>query len=373
MSVSNRKFIWLLLILLLLGIGVYGVYQSSNENHTIQATPAIQSLSVIKPHEQDAKIVHIYIGQAEAINQTEIVPYISGHITDITVQGGQKVKKGDVLAVLEQDEFLADLAAADAALFALKADFVNAKIKYERMKNSGEDVYAQQEIDNAKSSFLSAAGNLEKARAEQFAAQTKFDYTYMKAPFDGVLGNIAVSPGEYVSPQSHNLMELVQYNPIRVVFSVTDKDFLNSFDKKDKADIVVKARLANGDVLPQVGKIKYTSNTIDKNTNSLAIYAEFENPDNRLLPNAYVQVLLEKEYKNIILIAKPRVIMKPDGDYLYTVLNGILSLHKLHIFGESDNNFVAENNFAEDEYIVEDTPESQQAGDEVSYIIKAVQ
>ena len=373
MSVSKRKFIWLLLILFLLGVGIFGLFRSTHKTRDFQAEPAEQSMSVIKPHPQNAKTVHVYIGQAEAINQTEIVPYISGYVTKITAQGGQKVKKGDVLAVLQQDEYLADLAAADAALFALKADFVNAKIKYERMKNSGEDVYAVQDIDNAKSAFLSAAGNLEKARAEQFAAQTKFDYTYLKAPFDGILGNIAVSIGEYVSPQSRNLMELVQYNPIRVVFSVTDKDFLNNFSAKNETKLSIKARLANGDILPQVGKIKYTSNIIDKNTNSLAIYAEFENPDNRLLPNAYVQVLAEQEYEGIILIAKPQVIMKTDGDYVYTVLNGILNLHKLHIFGENDDYFIAENNFAKDEYIVQETPETQQVGDKVLYKLKTEQ
>ena len=369
MSVFKRKFVWFVLMAMLLVIVVYGTYRATHKNQIHEMATVLQDITVIKPKVQDTVIVHGYIGQVEAINKIEIVPYISGYVTDISAQGGQEVKKGDILAVLKQDEYIAELAAADAALFALKADFMNAKIKYERMKNSGENVYSAQELDDAKSAFLSAAGNLEKARAEQFSAQTNFNYTYMKAPFNGVLGNIAVSLGEYVSPQSQNLMELVQYNPIRVVFSITDKEFLNHFDKKDTIKPVVKVRLANGDILPQSGEIKYTANIIDKNTNSLAVYAEFENPDNLLMPNAYVQVLLEKKYKNVVLIAKPKIIMKTDGDYVYTVLNGILNIHKLHIFGESENMFVAENNFAPDEYIVADTVESVLVGEEVPYKI----
>jgi membrane fusion protein (multidrug efflux system) len=183
------------------------------------------------------------------------------------------------------------------------------------------------------------------------------------------LGNIAVSLGDYVSPQSRNLMELVQYNPIRVVFSVTDKEFLNHFDKKDDKNLVVKVQLANGDILPQNGEIQYTANVIDKNTNSLAVYAEFTNPDNRLIPNAYVQVLLERKYENVVLIDKSLLIMATDGNYVHTVLNGILNMHKLHIYGEENNYIVAENNFADDEYIVKETVENAILGERVPYKI----
>lgn len=369
MSVPKRKLIWMLLVVLLLIVSVYGLYKSIHRLPVLQTENVNQELNVVKPEFQDVKTIHNYIGQVEAINKTDIVPYINGYITDITVQGGQAVKKGDVLAVLKQDTYLADLAAADAGVFALKADYYNAKIKYERMKNSGENVYSQQELDNAKAEFLSAAGNLEKARAERFAAQTNFDYTYMKAPFDGVLGNVSASLGEYISPQSKNLMNLVQYDPIRVVFSLTDKEFLNNFDKKKEYLPIVKIRLANGEILSQSGKIKYTANSMDKNTNSLAVYTEFANPDNRLMPNAYVEVLLERNYKNAILIAKTLVVMQADGDYVYSVLNGVLSLHKLQILGEVDNKFAAANNFTDDEYIVTDMPETALLGKKIPYKI----
>ncbi len=369
MSVLRRKFIWLVSIAVILIVAVYGVYQATHRNQNYEITPTTQDISVVKPKVQNAVITHHYIGQVEAINQTDIVPYISGYVTEISVHGGKQVKKGDVLAVLKQDDYIAKLAAADAELFALKTDFLNSKIKYERMKNSGEDVYSPQELDDAKSAFLASAGNLEQARANLLTAQINFDYTYLKAPFDGVLGNIAVSLGDYVSPQSRNLMELVQYNPIRVVFSVTDKEFLNHFDKKDDKNFVVKVQLANGDILPQNGEIQYTANVIDKNTNSLAVYAEFANPDNRLMPNAYVQVLLEQKYENVVLIDKSLLIMATDGNYVHTVLNGILNMHKLHIYGEENNYIVAENNFADDEYIVKETVENAIFGERVSYKI----
>ncbi|MBR1601685.1 MAG: efflux RND transporter periplasmic adaptor subunit [Alphaproteobacteria bacterium] len=367
MSVLKRKVIWFAFITAILIIAVFGIYQATHINKFHEVARTLQNLTVIKPKSQNATITHRYIGQVEAINQTDIVPYINGYITEITAQGGQAVRKGDVLAILKQDDYVAKLAAADAELFALKADFFNSKIKYERMKKSGENVYSPQELDDAKSAFLSAAGNLEQAQANRYAASINLDYTYLKAPFDGVLGNIAASIGEYVSPQSEKLMELVQYDPIRVVFSVTDKEFLNHFDKKDDKNLIMKVQLANGDILPQPGEIKYTANSIDKNTNSLAVYAEFSNPDNRLIPNAYVEVLLERRYKNVVLIDKSLLIMKTDGDYVYTVLNGVLNMHKLHIYGEDNNFIVAEDNFSPEEYIITETVENLLVGEEVPY------
>ena len=132
---------------------------------------------------------------------------------------------------------------------------------------------------------------------------------------------------------------------------------------------IVRIRLANGEILPQTGKINYTANAMNKNTNSLAVYSEFSNPDNRLMPDAYVEVLLERSYKNALLIPKNLVVMQADGDYVYTVLNGVLNLHKLQILGEADNKFAALNNFADNEYIVTDTPQAYLLGNEVLYKI----
>lgn len=367
MSVSRKKLFWFLLIVVILAAVVYGIFRANHKRQVALPAPVTPELSVSKAKGQDVSITYNYIGQVEAINQTAIVPYISGYVINIAATGGQSVKKGDILAVLKQDEYIARLGAAQAALFAQKADFFNAKVKYDRMKNAGDEAFSKQELDNAKAEYLTAAGNLEKAKADQYIAENNYSYTYITAPFDGILGNIGVSLGDYISPQSVNVMSLVQFNPIRVVFSVSDKEFLSRFENKNNFPLTVKVCLANGEVLPQQGKIKYTANAIDKSTNALAVYAEFPNPDNLLLPNAYVQVLLEQSYQNAVLIPKPQLVMKTDGDYVYTIKNGVLNLHKLHSYGETDDNVVALNDFAEDEFIVQGSVETFVPGDKAPY------
>lgn len=358
---NKRKIIGRIIIVAVL-VGIIGsgwlLYHYRRLPHNA-AAPQIPQISAIKPQSRSITLTYSYIGQVEAINDTQIVPYISGYVNEIKVKGGQIVKKGDVLAVIKQDEYIAAVAAAEGDLSAAKADLINAKSQYERMQKAGTAVISQTELDSAKAAYLSALGNFAKANAQKQTAQTNFAYTYLKAPFDGTLGNITLSPGDYISPTNRNIMQLVQYDPIRVVFSVSDKEYLKHFQKDEAADLVLHLRLANGEILPQTGEFKYTANTIDKKTDSLAIYTEFVNSDNKLLPNAYVEVLLEKTYNNVWLIPKSEVLLKPDGDFIYVVHNSILQTRKVDIIGEHENQYVAKDDFLPDEFwVTEDVNES---------------
>lgn len=334
--------------LIYLGYIIYHHQHLSPKTDTLQPP----QISAVKPQNRTITLTYNYIGRVEAINSTQIVPYISGYVDVIKVKGGENVKKGDVLAVIKQDEYIAALAAATGDLSAAEADLINAKSQYKRMQNAGTSVISQSELDSAKAAYLSAQGALEKATAQKQTAQTNFEYTYLKAPFDGTLGNIALSPGDYISPNSRNLMQLVQFNPIRVVFSVSDKEYLKHFHKDETANLSLRLRLSNGEILPQTGTFKYTANTINQQTDSLAIYTEFINPDNKLIPNAYAEILLEKTYSDVWLIPKSEVLLQPDGDFIYVVNNGVLQTRKVDIIGEYQNQYVAKNDFSANEFWV---------------------
>ena len=300
-----------------------------------------------------------YIGQVEAINQAAIVPYISGYIVSIAALGGQFVKKGTVLATIKQEEYLAALSQAEADVSSAAADLFNAKTKYERMQKAGNKAVSPSDLDQAEADYLSALAALKKAQAGKEAAQTEFEYTRLVAPFDGVLVNINMSVGEYVSPQSTDLMEMVQYNPIRVVFSVSDKEYLNHFQNEKPHSLVIRLKLANDELYDNTGVIVYTANIVNNQTGSVAVYAEFANPERKLMPDAYVDVLLEKTYKDVILCPKNLVDMRADGNYVYVVQDGILSTQKVHIFGTYNNRYVLRNDFADNTYLVNENIEPQ--------------
>ena len=346
-------------IILVLALN-WGYWAYHHRHSPIAVTAAdLPQISVFKPQSAEVVITDSYIGQVEAINQAAIVPYINGYIVNIAASGGEFVKKGTVLATIKQEEYIAALAQAKADVSAASAELFNAKTKYERMQKAGTKAVSPSELDKAEADYLTAVANLKKAQAGQETAQTEFEYTQLVAPFDGVLGNINMSVGEYVSPQSENLMEMVQYNPIRVVFSVSDKEYLNHFQNEKPHNLVIRLKLANDEIYDNTGILSYTSNIVNNQTGSVAVYTEFANPERKLMPEAYVDVLLEKTYKDVILCPKNRVDMRADGNYVYVVQDGILKVQKVHILGTYNNRYVLRNDFADNTYLVDEDIEPQ--------------
>ncbi len=368
MKEEYKKILGRVIVMIVLIFGLNWGYWAYHHRHSPIGIKAedLPQVAVFEPRAQNITVTNNFIGQVDAINAAQIVPYISGYIVSISAHGGQFVKKGEILATIKQEEYRAALAQAEADVSAAHADLFNAKIKFERMQNAGDKAVSPTDLDNAEADYLTAAAALKKAEAGQESAQTEYDYTHLTAPFDGVLGNINMSVGEYVSPQSRNLMEVVQYDPIRVVFSVSDKEYLNHFKNYEPQNLVVKLKLANGEIFEQTGTIKYAANQVDNSTGSVAIYVEFANPDRKLMPNAFVEVLLERTYDNVILFPKNRVDMRPDGDYISVVENGVIKTRKIHIYGTFDNQYVINDDFAADTYLVNESIEPRLINQRVS-------
>ena len=316
------------------------------------------TLSVIPIEPQDITITSTYVGYVTPIKSVDLVPNVSGYIEDVFVQGGQDVKVGDNLVLIDQREYKADLNAAIAATTQAQANFNNAKVYYERIKKAGKKAISQTEFDNAKAEYLSALGNLEEAKANQAKAQVMYDYTVLQSSIDGVVGNVDLTKGNYVAPGSGALLSIIQYDPIRVVFSISDKEYLNEIAKQNGAPLFagekIMLKLSNGNLYKPLGEFKFTDNSIDKATGSVAVYADFANPNHELMANAYVDVLLEKNVKDAVLVRQNYVVLSPDGNYVYTIKNNQLLKTPVTILDEQNGNYVLANRFAKGEYLVTD-------------------
>ena len=356
---------WLIVLLsaiILLG-GFFLYKQEKQPKDTAAKQQAVNKIEVREFQAQNVLVSQNFIGRVAAVNSVEMMPYLGGYIEEIPADSGQKVKKGDVIIVLRQNEYKAALASAEAAIFSGVADLKNAESQYQRLINAGNKAVSQIELDNAKTAVLTAEAQLKQAKSAYETAKINLNYTLIRAPFDGVLGNINVSVGDFVSPSMNkSLVRIVQYNPARVVFSITDKEFLqreNLFEDK------VKVQLSNDNLYPFEGNIIYTENALEKSTNTLTIYAEVKNPDRKLLPNAYVKVYLEHIYKNVVVISKDIVLLKNDGNYVYAVKDGVLSLIPVKILAEKENDFIVQNTFEADEQLVAQNVEANLLGKKV--------
>ncbi len=339
-------------IVLIFAFGLHLVIKK--DRHIIQTSKPLIELHALSVVPQDTTVTQKYTGYVSPIHEAFVQPFISGFIEKIYVKGGEHVKKGDILVVLKQDEYDAALKSAYANIIKAKADFQNKQSYFERIQKAEKSVSAS-ELENAEAAYLSALATLEEANANYQTAQVNYDYTIIRAPITGVVGDVSLTEGNYVSPNGQALLNIVQFNPIRVVFSISDTEYLSQLQKESLFnDEKIRLSLPNGEIFKNTGTFQYTGNTLDRATNSMAVYADFKNIGKTLTPNTYVTVLLEKTIKDAILLAKDNVILENDGNFVYVIRKGVLNKVPVEILSAENNNFILKNVFEKNDEIVTD-------------------
>lgn len=309
-------------------------------------------LDGVRPEPQKRVIERKYIGYVTPVHSVFVLPFISGFVGDVRVTGGQRVKKGDVLVVLQQQEYAARLSGAQAAVEQASATLENARSYYNRLTAAGAQAVSAADKDKARAAYLTAKAALSQAKADEALAKVNFDYTIIKATVTGVAGDVSLTKGAYVSPAGEPLFRIIQTSPIRVVFSVSDRDYLNMTDSDGLSGMVVRLILPNGEAYKQTGALEFTDNAIDRQTNSMAMYALFENPENKLVTNAYVTVLAARTYDDTVAVPQKAVSFSDKGARVQIVNNGVLASKTVDILDQRDDVYIVKNVFAKDDFVL---------------------
>ena len=328
-----KKFFGAIIILgVLLWICLKADYRRKEEPILNQATYPI-SVNVQKMQPVPIVLSHAYIGSVMPIHSVAIRPFISGFIDQVYVKGGDFVDVNQPLFSLEKGQYIAQLNLQMSNIISSSADFENAKTYYERLQKAGDKAISQSDLDSAKSKFMTARAAIDAAVAQYDAAQVMYDYTFVNAPISGVLGNVTVTKGQYVSPEGTPLAYLVQTTPMRIVFSIPYTTYLKEKQINPDnlfADKKVRLKLSDGHFYEVSGTVQFLDNTVTAQTSSVQVFADFENIDRVLLPNAYVDVLVEENVPNALLIPQKFVSMKSNGYFVWIVEEGGI-LHEKQI------------------------------------------
>ena len=339
-----------LLICMIVGLTIWGllaVYKPKNISKQSQNSQINIAVQKILP--QSVNVQENFMAFVTPIDQTWIKPFIAGYVQKIFVNDGQSVAENQKLIQIKQDEYIAALKLAKANLQKAVAQEEYAKSYYQKVLKTGEPAFSKIQIQEAKQNFLSANAQTMAAKANLKTAQINLDYTTIKSQINGVVGNIPLSKGDFINPNMQNLFSVVKLNPIRVVFSMTDKEYL----KKQNLDgFKFKLLLADNQFYEHEGQFKYTDNQINKSTNSLPIYVDFENPDHLLMPNAYVNLIMQKNYDNVVLINQKFAQIKEDATFVNVLRNKQIVPHKLEIIAPQNQNYVVKNNFEQNDMLI---------------------
>ena len=297
------------------------------ENEKTAAAPGMMP----KPHVSVEKAAYKtyterfdFPGRVEAVNTVTLKARVAGFLKDMLFEEGDIVKQGQLLFTLEREPFEARVAEASANLAKTEADAKNAELKLERAKelrktgNISQATYDAREAENS----IAKAQKLQ-AQAALNLAKLDLSYTGIKAPFTGKIGLAAYSAGEYL-PVNTTLATLVSYDPVYVLFSVSERELLSMQNagilKPDNDNLAISLVMGDGTVYRYDGEINFTDVIVDDSTDTVKMRAVFPNPAKQLVSGQFVSVLLEYESPvEKIVVPQAAVMASVASKYVYVV------------------------------------------------------
>ena len=286
-----------------------------------------------------------FIGTIKAIQSVELKARVEGFLTQLAFQQGAMVTENELLYQIEQAPFLAaldsakaDLAVAQADQAAAEADLLNKQLDLDRQDaliKKGDT--SQAACDKAKAQRDESAAAVGKAKAQVLVANASIDtaqinlgYTTMTSPIAGRIGPTKFTEGNLVNTSSGILATVVQLDPIRGVFSIPSASFVRVAELSSKEGVdavrekyVPRLILPTGEAYQHEGKIAFVDNQVDARTGTIAIYADFPNPEHLLLPGQFISAVLHRaEQTRLPLVPASAIQRTKEGEQVYVVGSG---------------------------------------------------
>ncbi|WP_208250494.1 efflux RND transporter periplasmic adaptor subunit [Rhizobium sp. T1470] len=254
----------------------------------------------------DVSPKHEFVGRVEAMNAVDIRSRIEGFIDKRLFNEGQAVKSGQDLFLIDSRALEIALADAKASLASAQATLADAQRRVERNKSLSSQTVSRATLEESQTALETGQANLLAAQARVSQAELNLSYARISSPIEGRIGAAQLSDGSFVSGSSMTLARVVEMDPIRVVFSVTDRSILElraaagGISKDELAGkFVPTLRLSNGQEYKGPGKIEFFGNEIDEATGTLSIRTLFPNPDFLLVPGQFVTVIVSEAEKKM--------------------------------------------------------------------------
>lgn len=286
--------------------------------------------AVITVATSDREIPTTYSATIRGRQDIAIYPQVSGTISELCVNEGQKVSKGQTLFIIDQVPYKAALKTAVANVEAARAALATAELTY----NSNKELYAQKVVSEfslktAENSYLTAKAQLSQAEAQEISARNNLSYTEVKSPSDGVVGALPYRAGALVSPSLPQPLTTVSDNSdMYVYFSMTENQLLaltrqyGSMDEALKNMPAAELRLNDNSVYDKKGTIESISGVIDRQTGTVVARVVFPNESRLLHSGASGTVVVPATYKNCIVIPQEATVQLQDKTLVYKVVDG---------------------------------------------------
>ena len=294
----------------------------SKQQKAQAAGPRAVSVAVAKVQQQDMPVYLVGLGSVTAFYTANIKSRVDGQIMRVNFQEGQVVKEGDLLIVIDPRPFQVQLEQMQAQLFKDQATLRDARLNLQRFTTlipSGS--IAQQQVDTQQSLVDQLDGQVRTDQAQIDNAKLQLVYCNITAPFTGRVGLRQVDPGNIVHAADTNpMLILTQLQPIAVIFTLPEDQLPTVAQHMKNSTLLVEAYSRDNETKLATGKLQTIDNQIDPTTGTAKLKAVFDNKDNQLWPNQFVNanLLLETRKKSTVL-PTAAILRGPQGAFVYLV------------------------------------------------------
>jgi len=262
------------------------------------------------------------LGSVTAFYTANIKSRVDGQIMRVNFNEGQTVREGELLIVIDPRPYQVQLEQVQAQLFKDQATLRDAQLNLQRYTTlipSGS--IAQQQVDTQKSLVDQLDGQVRTDQAQIDNAKLQIVYCNITAPFTGRVGLRQVDPGNIVHAADTNpMLILTQLQPIAVIFTLPEDQLPTVSQHMKNATLQVEAYSRDDQTKLATGKLQTIDNEIDPTTGTAKLKAVFDNKDNQLLPNQFVNAnLLLETRKNSTVLPTAAVLRGPQGTFVYLV------------------------------------------------------
>ena len=286
--------------------------------------PAAEPVAVVPVKQQDVPVYIDALGTVTPTRTVTVVTQVAGLLTEVPFQEGQHVKKGQVVARIDDRALKAQLAQARGVLLhdqALLANDQRDLVRFGQLIKVGS--VSQQTLDTQRSLVQQQQGTVAADQGSVQNLEVQVSYCTLYSPVDGVVGLRLVDPGNYVNPQtSTGIAVITQLQPATVVFAVPEDD-LGAIDQAmAKGPVTVLAYDRNKHDLLATGNLLALDNQVDTSTGTVKVKAQFSDPASHLFPNQFVNARLQADRLAQIAVVPTQAIQHgSQGDFVF-VVNG---------------------------------------------------
>jgi len=332
------------------------------------AMPPIE-ISVLEVQPREIPLYLEMVGQTRGSVDIPIRARVDGVLEELHFLEGRPISKGQLLYVIDPVPFQARVVEAQGRLAEAQTKLAKAASDLERIRPLAEmDAVSKQDLDSAVAQYEAAQGALQASQAQVEQAQIQLGYTRIKAPVDGLIGITQAKVGEYVgrSPNPVVLNVVSQTDPIRVRFSINERDYLRfkrslstnlrELDQRAAGRNELQLILADGSVHEYPGRLVSFDAAVDPGTGTLTLEADFPNPERLVLAGQFARVRGVTETRENALAVPQSAVVETQGLFQLAVIgnDGSVELRRVEMGPRVDKIWIVDSGLEAGEWVALD-------------------